>query len=166
MLAVLDGRSLARWTFTGCVALRPTTSATALAAELSFGGAAGIAVWMPDRCCCRSRSRRDRDLHVLLLVGAYQLLYSRIPPHAAVSAWSRPAVVWAKSWASKLVNGVLRRLQRERGRWNNASIPNAATRLPSPTGCTRPSRRVAGDQGVERILTALQGGRRWCCRWP
>ena len=64
--------------------------------------------------CCGSRSeKKDRDLHVLLLVGAYQLLYSRIPPHAALSTTVETSRRLGKSWASKLVNGVLRRLQRE-----------------------------------------------------
>lgn len=56
---------------------------------------------------------RDTDLHQLLLVGAYQLLYTRIPDHAALAATVEACRALGKTWATGLVNGVLRTLQRE-----------------------------------------------------
>lgn len=58
---------------------------------------------------------RDEDLHALLLVGLYQLFYMRIPDHAAISETVEAGRQLGKTWAVKLVNGVLRRAQREKG---------------------------------------------------
>lgn len=56
---------------------------------------------------------RDADIEQLLLVGAYQLLHTRIPPHAALSATVDAARHLDKTWAAGMINAVLRRLQRE-----------------------------------------------------
>ena len=56
---------------------------------------------------------KDRDIHALLLVGLYQLLYLEIPPHAAVSETVAVVHQWGKEWAAGLVNGVLRNVQRQ-----------------------------------------------------
>jgi len=113
VLAVLDGRSL-----DGVLAAGPAPADDrdrALAAELSFG----VCRWyrrldaLVASLLRKPFKKKDRDLHVLLLIGAYQLLYSRIPPHAALSTTVETTRRLGKSWASKLVNGVLRRLQRE-----------------------------------------------------
>lgn len=55
----------------------------------------------------------DQDLHALLLVGLYQLLYLRIPAHAAIAETVNAAVSLDKPWAKGLLNAVLRRMQRE-----------------------------------------------------
>lgn len=57
---------------------------------------------------------KDADIHALLLLGLYQLLYLRIPDHAALSATVESAQSLNKVWAKKLINGVLRRFLRER----------------------------------------------------
>jgi 16S rRNA (cytosine967-C5)-methyltransferase len=111
--AVLDGRSL-----DAVLAAAPAATDDrdrALAAELSYG----VCRWyfrldaLIGRLLQRPLKARDRDLHLLLLVGAYQLLYSRIPPHAAVATAVDACRGLGKGWAGGLVNGVLRRLQRE-----------------------------------------------------
>ncbi|MBB3191429.1 16S rRNA (cytosine(967)-C(5))-methyltransferase RsmB [Halomonas cerina] len=56
---------------------------------------------------------RDADLQALLLVGIYQLLYLRIPPHAAVGETAGAARLLGKAWATRVLNGCLRRLQRD-----------------------------------------------------
>ncbi|MDN5870742.1 MAG: 16S rRNA (cytosine(967)-C(5))-methyltransferase RsmB, partial [Nitrococcus sp.] len=61
----------------------------------------------------RPRSR-DRDLVLLLELGLYQLLYTDMPPHAAVSATVDTVRALGKHWAARWVNAVLRRFQRER----------------------------------------------------
>ena len=113
VLAVLDGRSLG-----SILAAAPESGDDrdrALAAELSFG----VCRWyrrldaLVSALLRKPFGKKDRDLHALLMVGAYQLLYSRIPPHAALSTTVETSRRLGKSWASKLVNGVLRRLQRE-----------------------------------------------------
>lgn len=55
---------------------------------------------------------KDRILRSLLLVGAYQLLYTRVPDHAAINATVEAARLLDRAWAKGLVNGVLRRIQR------------------------------------------------------
>ncbi|MCE8010039.1 16S rRNA (cytosine(967)-C(5))-methyltransferase RsmB [Billgrantia desiderata] len=56
---------------------------------------------------------RDADVQALLLLGIYQLLYLRIPAHAAVGETAGAARQLGKEWATKVLNGCLRRLTRE-----------------------------------------------------
>ena len=55
----------------------------------------------------------DRDIEALLLVGLYQLLYTRIPAHAAIGETVGAAASLKKPWAKGLLNAILRRVQRE-----------------------------------------------------
>ncbi len=57
---------------------------------------------------------KDLDLRCLLLVGAYQLLYLRIPDHAAINETVNACRGLKKPWARGLVNAVLRGIARER----------------------------------------------------
>ncbi|MEZ5588651.1 MAG: 16S rRNA (cytosine(967)-C(5))-methyltransferase RsmB [Sedimenticolaceae bacterium] len=155
VLAVLDGRSLDH-----VLATAPVTDERdrALAAELSFGVCrwyrrldALIALLLQ-----KPFKSRDRDLHALLLVGTYQLLYSRIPPHAAVSSVVEASRGLGKAWASKLVNGVLRRLQREREALEQRVDTDAATRFAQPDWLYQ-AIVSAWPAQAERILASLQG---------
>lgn len=56
---------------------------------------------------------KNRILHYLLLVGAYQLLHTRIPPHAALAETVNGATALKRPKFKGLVNGVLRNLQRQ-----------------------------------------------------
>lgn len=56
--------------------------------------------------------RRDGDVHALLLVGLYQLIYLRIPAYAAVTETVAASRALGKPWAAGLLNGVLRNYQR------------------------------------------------------
>ncbi|SEI47488.1 16S rRNA (cytosine967-C5)-methyltransferase [Allopseudospirillum japonicum] len=56
---------------------------------------------------------KDTDLHALLLVGMYQLIYTRIPAHAALSETVEGARELNKTWATKVLNACLRRVQEE-----------------------------------------------------
>jgi 16S rRNA (cytosine967-C5)-methyltransferase len=62
----------------------------------------------------RPLKQRDREIELLILVGLYQQLYMRLPQHAAVAATVEGARLLGRPWAVGLVNGVLRRFQRER----------------------------------------------------
>src|SRR5690606_22914630 len=68
---------------------------------------------------------RDADIQQLLIVGAYQLLYTRIPAHAAISSVVAACRELKKDWATGLVNGVLRALQRQHEQLA-AQLPAAA----------------------------------------
>jgi 16S rRNA (cytosine967-C5)-methyltransferase len=55
----------------------------------------------------------DRAVEALILIGLYQLVTTRIPPHAAVAATVAAARSPARPWAAGLVNALLRRYERE-----------------------------------------------------
>ena len=56
---------------------------------------------------------KDHDLQSLILVGLYQLLFTRVPPHAVISETVAATSALDKKWARGLVNGVLRNFQRQ-----------------------------------------------------
>ncbi|MFQ6021445.1 MAG: 16S rRNA (cytosine(967)-C(5))-methyltransferase RsmB [Acidiferrobacterales bacterium] len=57
---------------------------------------------------------KDQDVHALLLVGLYQLIYMRVPNHAAVSETVASAQCLGKAWSKGLLNASLRTFLRER----------------------------------------------------
>ena len=57
---------------------------------------------------------RDEHVRLLVLLGLYQLEYTRVKPHAAVS--ETVSALGNKAWAKPLLNGVLRNFQRQRER--------------------------------------------------
>lgn len=155
VLAVLDGRSLDD--VLAVAAPLADDRDRALAAELSYG----VCRWyrrldaLVAGLLRRPLKSRDRDVQTLLLLGAYQLLYSRIPPHAAVSATVAVTRRLGKPWASKLVNGVLRRLQRERAACEAAADTLPAVRYALPDWLYDAIARSWGGRG-EAICAQLQ----------
>lgn len=57
--------------------------------------------------------QQDLDIHALLLIGLWQLRSSRIPAHATLNETVDACAALNKPWASKLLNAILRRYQRE-----------------------------------------------------
>jgi len=57
---------------------------------------------------------RDQDIHYLIMLGLYQLIYMRIPAHAAVDETVIAARKLGKDWATAVINAVLRNYQRRR----------------------------------------------------
>lgn len=51
---------------------------------------------------------KDRDIYALLLIGLYQLRFTRVAPHAAVTETVAAAEALGKSWAKGLLNACLR----------------------------------------------------------
>lgn len=56
---------------------------------------------------------RDSDIEQLLIIGAYQLLHTRIPAHAAINSVVEASRHLQKKWAAGLINAVMRKIQRE-----------------------------------------------------
>ncbi|WP_422413496.1 MULTISPECIES: 16S rRNA (cytosine(967)-C(5))-methyltransferase RsmB [unclassified Endozoicomonas] len=56
---------------------------------------------------------KEQTIHSLILVGLYQLFYTRIPAHAAIGETVQVTRMMGKAWARGLVNGVLRSAQRQ-----------------------------------------------------
>ncbi|MCV6637372.1 16S rRNA (cytosine(967)-C(5))-methyltransferase RsmB [Candidatus Albibeggiatoa sp. nov. NOAA] len=86
----------------------------ALAQELSYG----VMRWLPrlqailKQLLRKPFKQKDLDIEALLLIGLYQQIYLRIPPHAAISATVEVTRLLQKNWATQLSNGVLRNFQR------------------------------------------------------
>jgi 16S rRNA (cytosine967-C5)-methyltransferase len=57
---------------------------------------------------------KDTDVKILLLLGLYQLEFTRIPSHAAISETVQACKQLKKASASGLINAILRRSQREK----------------------------------------------------
>ncbi len=83
--------------------------------DLAFG----TARWQPRLSALAAKllqkpfKSADADVEALLLVGLYQLLYTRVPAHAAIGETVGCADKLKKPWAKALLNAVLRRAQRE-----------------------------------------------------
>ncbi len=56
---------------------------------------------------------KDNDIHLLILLGIYQLQFTRIAPHASINETVNCAGFFRKLWAKKLINAVLRSYQRQ-----------------------------------------------------
>lgn len=61
----------------------------------------------------RPLTGKQRSLHFLIMVGLYQLLYTRIPAHAALAETVEGATVLNRPQMKGLINGVLRQFQRQ-----------------------------------------------------
>ncbi|MGE8496977.1 MAG: 16S rRNA (cytosine(967)-C(5))-methyltransferase RsmB [Pseudomonas sp.] len=85
----------------------------ALAQDLAFG----TARWQPRLSLLADKLLQkpltDRDVEALLLIGLYQLFYTRIPAHAAIGETVGCADKLKKSSAKGLLNAVLRNAQRD-----------------------------------------------------
>ncbi len=57
--------------------------------------------------------KKDQDIRCLLLVGLYQLAHTQVAEHAAVNETVQAVRKLRKTWATRLVNGVLRNYQRD-----------------------------------------------------
>ncbi|MCT8946087.1 16S rRNA (cytosine(967)-C(5))-methyltransferase RsmB [Pseudomonas iridis] len=83
--------------------------------DLAFG----TARWQPrlsalaEKLLQKPFKAADADVEALLLVGLYQLLYTRVPAHAAIGETVGCAEKLKKPWAKGLLNAVLRNAQRE-----------------------------------------------------
>jgi len=108
VMAVMQGRSLDQLSF-------GERDDTALVRELAYGTLRwyhrlrALLMLMMER----PLKDKDADLTALLLIGLYQLIYMRVPAHAAVSETVAATVSLGKPWARGLVNAVLRRVGRE-----------------------------------------------------
>lgn len=56
---------------------------------------------------------KDSDIQALILIGLYQLIHLQTPIHAALNETVQAARDLNKSWATKLINGVLRQFLRD-----------------------------------------------------
>lgn len=64
-------------------------------------------------CFAKPLKRKDLDIEMLVLVGAYQLRYTAVAPHAAINSCVEACRTVKKKWAAGMVNAILRRCQRD-----------------------------------------------------
>jgi 16S rRNA (cytosine967-C5)-methyltransferase len=86
----------------------------------------------------------DADVRAVLRMGTYQLVYMKLPPHAAVGE----TVEVAPKRASGLVNAVLRKVAN-----SAATFPDAATELSYPNWIVK---LLSEDLGKDSALAALE----------
>ena len=87
----------------------------ALLQELCFGVLRTLSQldWLINKLMSRPMTGKQRTVHYLIMVGFYQLLHTRIPPHAALAETVEGAVAIKRPLLKGLINGVLRQFQRQ-----------------------------------------------------
>lgn len=60
-----------------------------------------------------SLEKEDLDIHCLMLLGAYQILYSKVAIHASIFETVDTLNYLDKAWAKGLVNAILRQIDRD-----------------------------------------------------
>jgi len=95
----------------------------ALLAELCYGAMRQLP--QLDKCVSDCLAKpfkgKQRILHQLLIVGCYQLYFTRIPAHAAISETAEACRQLRFDGLVKVVNGVLRTIQRQDAELNTDS---------------------------------------------
>lgn len=102
----------------------------ALATELGYGSCRALGQLDAIVSACGDKPLADLDGEVLdaLRLGAYQLVHTRIPPHAAVSATVDLVRAGRRPQAAGYVNAVLRRVsERSLGEWVEMLAPGETT---------------------------------------
>ncbi|MGB6137180.1 MAG: 16S rRNA (cytosine(967)-C(5))-methyltransferase RsmB [Shewanella sp.] len=72
-------------------------------------------------CLAKPFKGKQRILHQLLIVGCYQLYFTRIPAHAAISETAEACRQLRFDGLVKVINGVLRNIQRQESALNTDS---------------------------------------------
>jgi 16S rRNA (cytosine967-C5)-methyltransferase len=98
-----------------------------------------------DRLLSRPGQKLDPDVRALALVGLCQLLYTDIPPHAAVAETVDAARAIGHPRAAGLINALLRRCQREQAELLPLIDAKEATRVAHPKWLLDALRRDWGD---------------------
>lgn len=57
---------------------------------------------------------KDQDVHIILMLGVFQLLWMRTPDYAVVDAAVESSLKIKKKWAKGFINAILRQIIRER----------------------------------------------------
>lgn len=87
----------------------------ALLQELCFGVLRTLPQleWLINKLMSRPMTGKQRTVHYLIMMGFYQLLHTRIPPHAALAETVEGAITIKRPQLKGLINGVLRQFQRQ-----------------------------------------------------
>ena len=107
---------------------------------------------------CRSLMKKpltgkQRDLHFLILVGMYQLLYTRIPSHAAVGETVNGAKALKKPALKGMINGVLRNFLREKEGLIEKADQQPALLYCHPSWLVKRLQSAYGEEKAAQIMT-------------
>lgn len=151
---VLSGRSLSDVLADG-LRLVNDSQERSLARELAYGVLRWYSrlVAIRDNLLVKPLKERDRDIGLLILIGLYQCVELRTPPHAAVSATAEVARALGKTWAVGLVNAILRRFLREREQQLALADARPATRFAHPEWLVQ-RLQAAWPNAWEQLLAA------------
>ncbi|TVT49709.1 rRNA small subunit methyltransferase B [Amycolatopsis rhizosphaerae] len=138
----------------------------ALATELTYGAsrAQGLLDAVIEACIDRPLSKVDGTVLDCLRLGAYQLLRTRVPEHAAVDAMVNLARADAGSHVAGFVNAVLRKVsEKDEAAWleeltpdrDSDPIGHLAMRTAHPRWIARAFAEALGDKGTE-LQAALE----------
>lgn len=107
--------------------------------------------WRLDRILANLTRKpiKDLDIRMLVLLGLYQLHYTRVKPHAAVA--ETVAAAGARSWAKPLLNGVLRSYQREQARLEAEADVDMAAATAHPEWLARMLAKDWPDDSAELL---------------
>ncbi|MEH6617848.1 MAG: 16S rRNA (cytosine(967)-C(5))-methyltransferase RsmB [Porticoccus sp.] len=95
---------------------------------------------------------KDQDLEAVLACSLYQLLETRVPPHAAVNEAVATCKALKKIWAKGLVNAVLRRFLRERAELDETLKDNPSFNTAHPDWLSSLWREAWPDKLDDLIL--------------
>lgn len=106
---------------------------------------------------CRSLMKKpltgkQRELHFLILVGMYQLLYTRIPSHAAVGETVNGAKALKKPALKGMINGVLRNFLREQETLIEKADQQPALLYCHPSWLVKRLQAAYGEQKAAQIM--------------
>ncbi|WP_251358444.1 16S rRNA (cytosine(967)-C(5))-methyltransferase RsmB [Kangiella sp. TOML190] len=123
-------------------------SATDLLASIEFDNSADVSLFkslvlnscryyirleaMANQLLQKPLRNKDSDILCLIIVGLYQLQYSRIPDHAAIAETVEACEQLKKPWVKKLLNAVLRNYLRQKEAINQALDKNWDTKFAMP----------------------------------
>ncbi len=97
--------------------------------------------------------RKEAQVACLLWLGIYQLIYTRIPAHAAIYETVQAAKELGKAWSGDLINAVLRNFERRRAALLRTVDKNPVSRLSHPRWLLE-YLQAAYPQDWERICKA------------
>ena len=139
----------------------------ALATELGYGTlrAPGLLDAVIDECTDRPLARVEPTLLDALRLGAYQLLRTRVPPHAAVDTTVELVRVEAGSRGAGFVNAVLRRVgERDEKAWVQQLAPDAVEDPLGHAAFAHAHPRWIAQAFADALGAATRAS--WTTRWP
>lgn len=88
----------------------------ALLQEISYGVLRTLPQleWIVRQLMQRPLTGKQRTVHFLIIVGLYQLMFTRIPAHAALAETVEGAITLQRHQFKGVINGVLRQFQRQK----------------------------------------------------